>query len=274
MKSKVALSEKILQKYKNWNGKYVLFSGGKDSLVVLDLAYKCWGDNFKVIYIEITGNTHPKCNKYVRKTVDEYGLELIHLKYDRDFFDMLMELGYPSVLWSGSRWCLRKFKNTPLAKFSKNSTINLSVAGVKQGDSIRRRMWIKKNVIDGRVINTYSKLYGKVQLHPIYNWNNKDVWNYIKQNNLPLNPLYKEIDGAGNCIICPAMKEREFLAVMQKCPEFFCKWKKAHEKLRRDFAEGKLRGMRVTFYQFDKWYKLYCRNKTLDIVYRRDENGR
>ena len=94
----------ILEKYKNWNGKYVLFSGGKDSLVVLDLAYKYWKDNFKVIYIEITGNTHPKCNKYVHKVVNEYGVELIHLKYDKDFFDMLMELSYPSVLWSGARW--------------------------------------------------------------------------------------------------------------------------------------------------------------------------
>jgi len=242
--NKVALSEKILQKYKSWNGKYVLFSGGKDSLVVLDLAYKCWGDNFKVIYIEITGNTHPKCNKYVYKVVNEYRLELIHLKYDRDFFDMLKELGYPSVLWAGARWCLQRFKDIPMMQFSKNNTVNLTVVGIKQGDSNRRRTWIEKNVVNGRVINPRKKEYGKVQLHPIYNWEREDVWNYIKQNNLPLNPLYEEIGRAG------------------------------HEKLRRDFAEGKLRGMRVTFYQFDKWYELYCRNKTLDIVYRRDENGR
>lgn len=253
----------ILDKYKNWNKKYVLFSGGKDSLVVLDLAYKCWGFNFKVIYIEISGNTHPKCTKYVYKVINEYGLELIHLKYDRDFFDMLMELGYPSVLWAGSRWCLQRFKNKPMMQFSKNNTVNLTLVGVKQGDSNRRRMWISKNVIDGRVINPRKKEYGKVKLYPIYNWSNEDVWNYIKQNNLPLNPLYEEIGRAGNCIICPAMKEHEFLAIMQKCPEFFCKWKKAHEKLRKDFVKGELRGMRVTFHRFDKWYKQYCKNKTL-----------
>jgi len=263
LKSKIKKAMEILEKYKNWNGKYVSFSGGKDSLVVLDLAYRVWKDNFKVIYIEITGNTHPKCYKYVRKTVDEYGLELIHLKYDRDFFDILKELGYPSVLWAGSRWCLHRFKDEPIRQFSKNNTVNLTVSGIKQGDSNRRRTWIEKNVVNGRVINPRKKVYGKVQLYPIYNWEREDVWNYIKQNNLPLNPLYKEIDRAGNCIICPAMKEHEFLAVMHKCPEFFCKWKKAHEKLRRDFAEGKLRGMRVTFYQFDKWYKLYCKNETL-----------
>ena len=253
----------ILQKYKNWNGKYVLFSGGKDSLVCLDLAYRCWKDSFKVVYIEVTGNTHPKCNKYVHKTVNEYGLELIHLIYDRDFFDMLKELGYPSVLWAGPRWCLQRFKDIPMIQFNKNNTVNLTVAGVKQGDSNRRRTWISKNVIDGRVINPRKKVYGKVQLYPIYNWEREDVWNYIKQNNLPLNPLYEEIGRAGNCVICPALKECEFLAIMQKCPEFFYKWKKAHEKLRRDFTNGKLRGVKVTFYKFDRWYKLYCLNKKL-----------
>jgi len=253
----------ILEKYKNWNGKYVLFSGGKDSLVVLDLAHKYWKDNFKVIYIEITGNTHPKCNKYVHKVVNEYGVELIHLKYDRDFFDMLMELGYPSVLWSGARWCLQRFKDRPMMWFNKNNTVNLTASGMKQGDSNRRRIWIEKNVVNGITINPRKKEYGKVQLLPIYNWSNEDVWNYIKENNLPLNPLYKEIGRAGNCVICPALRKCEFLAVMQKCPEFFCKWKKAHEKLRKDYFEGKLKGMRVTFYQFDKWYRLYCKNKNL-----------
>ena len=147
--------------------------------------------------------------------------------------------------------------------FNKNNTVNLTVAGIKQGDSNRRKMWLKKNIIDGRIINQRRREYGKVQLLPIYNWSDEDVWNYIKQNNLPLNPLYKEIGRAGNCVICPALRKCEFLAVMQKCPEFFCKWKKAHEKLRKDYFEGKLKGMRVTFHQFDKWYRLYCENKNL-----------
>jgi len=259
LNSKIHKALEILEKYKNWNDKYVLFSGGKDSLVCLDLAYKAWKDNFKVIYIEITGNTHPKCNKYVHKVTSEYGLELIHLKYDRDFFDILKKYGYPSFMSERARWCLNRFKDRPMSEFSRNNTVNLTVGGIKQGDSYKRKKWISKHAINGVVFSVQKRYYGRVQVYPVYDWNNEDIWNYIIENNLPLNPLYNKIGGAGNCVICPAMRKDEFIAIMQKCPELFCKWKKAHEKLRRDFAEGKLRGMKIVFHRFNKWYELYCK---------------
>ena len=152
---KVKNALKILEKYNKWKNKYVCFSGGKDSLVCLDLCHNAW-DNFKVIYIEITGNTHPKCTKYVRKVANEYNAELIHIKY----------------------------------------------------------------------------------------------WDVL--------------GGAGNCIICPAMKKTEFLAVAEHCPEIFCRWKEVHEKLKKDYNNNTLRGMRVVFHKFDEWYETYCKNTSLN----------
>jgi len=61
VKQPVKTAFEILERFKHWNHKYIMFSGGKDSLVCLDLASRVWKDNFKVIYIEITGNTHEKC---------------------------------------------------------------------------------------------------------------------------------------------------------------------------------------------------------------------
>jgi|GEM_PF-1590906 len=260
---KIRRALSILERFKDWQHKYVCFSGGKDSLVCLDLCAKVWKDAFKVVYIEVSGNTHPKCNKYVEKICNEYGVELIHLKYDRDFFDMLETLGYPSVFWVKSRWCMQKFKDRPMRNFTKINHLTVTVARVKQGDSHRRKIWISKNVIDGIVQKPRNYSWGLVQVHPIYNWKKDDVWIYIHENNLPINPLYKEIGGAGNCLICPAMRKSEFVAIKVKCPEVFNRWKKAHEKLRKDFEKGKLKGMRVVFHQFDKWYRLYCLNKSL-----------
>jgi len=255
----------ILEKFKRWHYKYVCFSGGKDSLVCLDLCAKVWKDDFKVIYVEITGNTHPECTKYAYRIVDEYGLEMVHLKHDEDFFEVLEKYGYPSVFWTGSRWCMNRFKDRPLAKFVKNNDVTVVVSGIKQGDSPRRRSWISKAVFEGVVLKPRKGSWGRIQLIPLYNWEKDDVWVYINEKGLPINPLYKKIGGAGNCLICPVMKKSEFLAIKEKCPEFFCRWKKAHEKLRQDYAEGRLRGMKAVFHRFNKWYELYCKNQTLEV---------
>lgn len=37
---------------------------------------------------------------------------------------------------------------------------------------------------------------------PIVEWTDKEVWNYIKKHNLPINPEYKYQNRVG-CIICP-----------------------------------------------------------------------
>jgi len=260
---KIKCALEVLEKYKDWQHKFVCFSGGKDSLVCLDLCAKVWKDDFKVIYIEITGNTHPECTKYVHKIVDEYGLELIHLKHDEDFFDVLEKYGYPSIFWQGSRWCMNRFKDGPMLKFARENDLTIVVSGVKQGDSSRRRLWISKAVFKGVVLKPRKRHWGRIQLVPLYNWEKNDVWTYINENVLPINPLYKKIGGAGNCLICPGMKNSVFLAMKENCQGFFCRWMKAHKKLRQDYAKGRLRGMRVVFHRFNKWYDTYCRNETL-----------
>jgi len=259
LERKVKHALEILEKFKDWNHKYVFFSGGKDSLVALDLAYKCWGDNFEIIYVEVTGNTHPKCNKYAHKIGSEYGVSFIHLKNEReDFFDRLEKWGYPSIMWThGNRWCLKHFKNKPILNYTKRRGVGVS--GISPHNSTRRKL-LKLQAIMSNALG-----WTPVSVLPLYDFTKKDVWDYIKQNELEVNPLYEEIGYSGNCMICPGMNKREFLAVMRRCPEFFCKWKKVHEKLRQDYFEGKLRGMKRVFHRFNKWYELYCKNQTLEV---------
>ncbi|RLE90745.1 MAG: hypothetical protein DRN04_14415 [Thermoprotei archaeon] len=46
----------------------VLFSGGKDSLaVLLWVLDNISHDNWNILYIEVTGNTHYLCSEYVKK---------------------------------------------------------------------------------------------------------------------------------------------------------------------------------------------------------------
>lgn len=43
---------------------------------------------------------------------------------------------------------------------------------------------------------------GIIQLKPIIEWTDENVWDYIKAHNLPLNPEYRDSSRVG-CIVCP-----------------------------------------------------------------------
>ena len=51
-------------------------------------------------------------------------------------------------------------------------------------------------------------------VNPIYDWSDSDIWDYIKQNNVSTNPLYKKGYPRVGCIGCPLaayhMRKKEF----------------------------------------------------------------
>jgi len=263
LKSKIKKALELLEKFEKWRHKFVFFSGGKDSLVALDLASKVWKD-FTIVYAEVTGNTHPKCTKYAYKIADEYNADFVHVKAERyEFFERLEKWGYPPILDGYTiRWCMNHFKCIPIAMYTKGRGVGVS--GIKPSDS-NRRFRILSDKYPPIIVDPAprSRRWSYYSLKPLYWFNKADIWQYIALNNLEVNPLYKEIGFSGNCMICPAMNKDKFIAVMEKCPEFFYKWKRVHEKLRASFEAGKPIGMRKVFYDFDKWYVLYCQNKRL-----------
>ena len=42
----------------------------------------------------------------------------------------------------------------------------------------------------------------EIQLKPIVDWSDEEVWDYVKRHNLPINPEYKNARRIG-CLICP-----------------------------------------------------------------------
>jgi len=261
--SKIKKALELLEKFNKWNHKYVFFSGGKDSLVCLDLASKAW-DNFTVIYCEVTGNTHPICTKYVKKVVNEYNVNLVHIKQEKyEFFDRLEKWGYPPILNGYTlRWCLNHFKCRPIANFTKGQGVG--VAGIKPSDSTRRFYILNGKFLPAVVDpSPRSTRWAYYSIKPLYWFTKEDVWRYISMNNLEINPLYEYIGFSGNCMICPGMNKNKFVAVMEKCPEFFNKWVKVHKKLREAYLKSKSKSINNAFIKFDKWYNIYCKNKKL-----------
>ena len=182
----------------------VLFSGGKDSLATL-----LWvidnidHDNWNVLYIEISGNTHPLCTEYVYSVVRSLGIEdkLIHeWRKDLDFFECVKKWGIP--LLGIYRWCMWQFKVKIIERYGHLT----QVLGIKMSDSHRRRKVKPIDVI---------KSTGHVIVSPILGWTTEDVIDYIKEHGIPLNPCYTLFGHSGNCMFCPYHNKKQIILTMQ-----------------------------------------------------------
>ena len=183
----------------------VLFSGGKDSLAaLLWVLDNVEHENWNVLYVEVTGNTHPLCNQYVHEVTRELGIykKLVHVKReDLDFFDCLRKWGIPVI--GKYRWCLSQFKQRFFA--DKRLSHITQVTGIKWADSNRRK--------HASFIEVF-RITKSVIVHPILTWSKKDVNNYVKQHGLELNPCYGICGHSGNCMFCPYHDKRSVILTL------------------------------------------------------------
>lgn len=82
----------------------VSFSGGKDSLVVLDLAQRVGIK--KAVFVDTTVEFDETVD-YIRSVEDFYGFKIVVLRAPVDFFGMVGHIGVPSRRF---RWCCDVFK--------------------------------------------------------------------------------------------------------------------------------------------------------------------
>jgi len=169
----------------------VLWSGGKDStatlLWVLDNVPH---DNWDILYIEVTGNTHPLCTQYVVDTAKQLGIYnklKIARREDLDFYEALKRWGAPIV--GKMRWCLHQFKLKMIERYAKN----IQVSGVRRGDSRVRRNIASVD---------YFKLTGSITVNVLADWSKKQVLNYLRTHGVEQNPCYRLYGHSGNCMFC------------------------------------------------------------------------
>jgi len=179
----------------------VLFSGGKDSTTTLLWVYNNVRHNkWNVLFVEMVGNTSSLCVEYVYGLIGELGLKdrFIHAKTE-DFFELCRRWGMP--IFKGYRWC----KTLKLEQFKKHSH-HFQVVGIKKSDSrLRSRFGIV----------SYYRSTKNVGIHPILEWNDEQVMEYLKENNVSLNPCYKIYGHSGNCMFCPYADKRHIILTMK-----------------------------------------------------------
>lgn len=186
------------------NNAYTCFSGGKDSLVALDLAIK--SGIKKVIFCDTTIEFQETLD-YIEKIEKYYGIKIEIISAPRPFFDIVHKIGFPS---RSMRWCCKVYKFSPLAIFARERKIISYITGLRGEEHVRRKNYKKNDM------NKHIKIK---QINPILDWSEQEVWAYIQKNRLPINPLYKLGFKRVGCWPCPFKTKKDWSLIEEHFPD-------------------------------------------------------
>lgn len=199
------------------DGYYLAFSGGKDSQVLMELC-RISGVKFRAYY-SVTGNDPPRNVYFIRKNYP--GVIFSHPK--EKFLKLVEKKGLPTIM---KRYCCERLKE-------KMGAGNVVLTGVRAEESQKRAMYEEVEIYSRRVEhrgkprgrtvdqimeNEHQCIKGqdRVMLRPLLHWSEEQVWGFIRERGLPINPCYRETGRVG-CMFCPfsnrgqmAIYEREF----------------------------------------------------------------
>ena len=209
---------------------YVLFSGGKDSLVALHLSNRIARDlnidYLSALHIDTT-IAWPENLEYVRRTCEKLKVPLFIIRPRVDFFERVKKLGFPSVT---RRWCTKYLKFFPTKRFLKRHHFVILIDGIRSSESSARARRYKEE------FSRYWNLKNRYVVHPILRWTEREVSNYIRSEGLEVNPLY-ETYGSSGCYFCPFItNQRHYLRLRLNHPELFRKILEAEEGMKGSSA--------------------------------------
>lgn len=201
--------EKLALALNPTDGYFVAFSGGKDSQVLLDLVKRS-GVQHKAYY-SVTTNDPPENLYFIRAFYPE--VTFIH--HHPNFYTLISSKGLPTIF---HRWCCRLFKEGAGAG-------NVVLTGVRREESNKRASYPTVDVRSRRKEHTdrttqYSidnlmkthhdciKGQDKIMIYPLADWTATDIWVYLSENKLPVNPCYK-LSGRVGCMFCPFSNEEQ-----------------------------------------------------------------
>lgn len=259
----------------------VCYSGGKDSDVLLDVAKKCLKpDEFEVLNSHTTVDA-PETVYHIRDVFRELEKEGIKatIKMPRykgeptSMWKLIVDKGIPPT--RVMRYCCSVLKEA--------STPNrMAAVGVREAESIKRR---GRDVFATRGKTKDDAEYRSLQhtntmflidkrykdqphhecalieaakknkdtiVNPIYHWTDSDIWTYVKENNIKMNPLYAKGYARVGCVGCPLSSHQK--QELENYPKYKLNYIKAFDRMLR---ERERRGMKFTKYDLKTGEEVY-----------------
>ncbi|MEV6278800.1 sulfate adenylyltransferase subunit CysD [Nocardia sp. NPDC051832] len=178
----------------------LLFSGGKDSVVMLHLAAKAFWPAplpFPVLHID-TGHNFDEVIEYRDRTVEKYGLRLVVGSVQQD-----IDAGR-SVEETGPRASRNRLQTATLLRSIREGEFDAVFGGARRDEEKARAkervfsfrdeygQWDPRNQRP-ELWNLYNGKHRRgehIRVFPLSNWTELDIWNYIAAERIELPPLY------------------------------------------------------------------------------------
>lgn len=205
---KVKIAIDRLKQFEPEEGYYLAFSGGKDSVTIKALADMA-GVKYEAHY-NLTTVDPPELVRFIK---DKHP-DVIIDKPEKTMWQLIVENGTPPTRLM--RYCCRV---------------------LKEGGGAGRRVltgvrWAESNQRKGRrMVEVCMKDDTKTFLHPIIDWTDAEVWEFIKGYKVPYCELYDQGYKRLGCIMCPMKGTRGMLRDAEQYPKYYQAYMRAFARM-------------------------------------------
>ena len=200
-KFKKSKPEEILQYFlAEYKGKIAFASSlGAEDQVLTDMITKV--DSHVKIFTLDTGRLFPETYELIENTNIKYNISIETFFPDKVAVEKMLnekgiDLFYQSV--ENRKLCCSIRKKHPLKKALQG--MNVWICGLRREQSITR---YATSLVEWDEENLPGRQAGElIKLNPLYEWSEQQVWDYIKKNNVPFNPLHDKGFASIGCQPC------------------------------------------------------------------------